>query len=702
MENFDTNNKWQKHEQFVEQLLNIQDDEGNPVKYMWVDKNPQSGFTTSLGKVCVRKGLKFLEIAPYNRIIDVTLGLKIMDGNPYGKIGTNKDMCDDKYENPFFKGIYHTKCHGCKKYCGYRKVANIDYPAYGITYSKLDNTIRFPTAMGFVRDKIINKLFNETNVILLDEFANLITWLPKGFFVDDLDNIIELINQRKDILKVSPEIVEYLNKFITGIKNVEIDKERYDIKYGVYENEPLKMFGTDDITTTTIGVEGEKVIKNWARQTLKTFKDDVSCESPLEVLTNALMTMLDREIFVYNKRCKIKDEKTGQETEEIKRYALSNVTHPFDILKPYLEEYTKRGGKVIATGMILPPFETLPWKKIEMPDFNKSEKNHLIVCDTKNMGFSKTRLKEKCVLNDWKREKPKIQEYLLRLKKRFVTDKIIVFCFNKDIHDELYRWKMEKLGEEPSLEDIAISDEFCLMTYYGSDLNSGTPFNQRIKVYIGGAQTPNDAFEDAQLLYGLSHEKMRDMDIANRLVNALGRGKDPEGQQPSISFVIGCKMLDSIKVLDDGQEKIKKGLINLMDETMYHEKKEIIQVASTGTMYCLDRIFGYWWFARQKDINNLQEIPWFLDALRIAVKKSKNKEVIITKYEKIYDHWKRKTGFNEGVVDIRKIMFNNKKLLPAYTKINNVGIQITNSKNELFEEECLFEKKNDNENVGDE
>ncbi len=285
MDNFDTtNNKWQKHEKFIEDLLNL------PDKYIWVDKNPQSGFTTSLGKVCVRKGLKFLEIAPYNRIIDDTIAVKVMGGKDYGKIGTNKEMCKNSFPNKFFKRqkIYHINCDSCSLIntdkCGFYKVSHNNYPAYGITYSKLDNILRFPSRMGNCHNDIIKALFEKTDVILMDEFANLITWLPKGFFIDDLNTVIDLINQRKDNLNVSPGIVEHLNKFIEDIKNVKIDKERYGIEYGVYKNEPLKMFGNDDITITAIGIEGERVIKDWAKQTFKTFKDEISCESPLDML----------------------------------------------------------------------------------------------------------------------------------------------------------------------------------------------------------------------------------------------------------------------------------------------------------------------------------------------------------------------------------------------------------------------------------
>jgi len=73
-------NKWKKHEDFIEELLNLL------YKFIWVDKLTQYGFTTSSGKVFLRKGLKFTHLAPTNRIISscktshLLLKQKVVDG----------------------------------------------------------------------------------------------------------------------------------------------------------------------------------------------------------------------------------------------------------------------------------------------------------------------------------------------------------------------------------------------------------------------------------------------------------------------------------------------------------------------------------------------------------------------------------------------------------------------------------------------
>lgn len=687
-------NIWKRHEDWVEQNI-INSDE----KYIWISKNPQSGFTTSLGKVCLKKGLKFLEIAPYNKIIDDTIADKVMDKKPYGKISSNKEMCKSYFQNPYFKdtngdkGIYHCNCKGCSVIhtdeCMYYKVSHTDYSVYGTTYAKLDNILRHHSRMGDCYDDIINTIFDKTNIILLDEFANLISWLPKGFWVNDLIGIVMEINKRiplmKDLDKNSNEIIEVLNKFVVNIGKTELNQERNGIKCGIYVNEPLKFFGSEDITITSIGVLGEKVIKNIVNTTFKAFKVEYD-EDTIRCVRDALLCMLENEIFVYEK-----EDSNGI----IKKYALSNMIHPFEILKPKLEEYK---GKVVATGMVLPPFETLPWKKISMPDFNESEKQHLILCDTKNMWFNRSWIREKCVkdgkctLNDWRREADIVKNFLLQLKNRFKTDGIIVFCFNKDIYEELDKWRNITLNEYPELKDVIMNKEFCL-TYYGSEYNSGTTFPQRIKIYIGAAQTPLDAFEDAKLLYNLPHDKMRDMDIANRLVNALGRGKDPEGKHPSISIIIGCRMNDTIK--ENG--KITKGLTNLMEGTNYYKKKEIITTITEGTIYCICPTIGYWWFDCQSDIKDIQTLPWFIDGIRIATIKYSNHKGFITLYTQIYDHWKQKADFNGGVIDVRNIMWLNYKLISEkFAKMENNGIKITGSKVKHFIEDLKLCRKHEN------
>lgn len=445
--------------------------------------------------------------------------------------------------------------------------------------------------------------------------------------------------------------------------------------------------GSEDINVTDIGILGQKVLKDIVTKTLKIFEVEAT-KDVTKVVRDALLCMLESEILVYEKRYKTKDTETGEQIEVMKKYALPNMTHPFDVLKPKLEEYTKRGGKVIATGMILPPFETLPWIKKIMPDFNESEKQHLILCDTKNMGFYRTKINEKCTLDDWRRAKPKIEDFLLHLKDAFITDKIIVFCFNKDIHEQLDTWQNEKIAEQPLLKDIILNRDFCL-TYYGSEFNSGIALDHRIKIYLGGAQTPSDAFEDAKLLFNMPHDKMRDMDIANRLVNALGRGKDPSGKQPSISIVIGCEMNDSVSERENGDGKTVKGLVNLMDGTTYHEKKEIIQVVTQGSIYCICNKIGYYWFVRQREIKDIHTLPWFIDAIRIATIRWKNRKGFITLYSQIYDHWKQKPGFDLTVNNIKNTIWLNYGLSPDFVEFTHSGIKVIGNKVKIFANDLL-------------
>ncbi len=132
------NNKWKPHEDFAEcEIINSE------YKYTWVDKPPQVGLSTSLGRVCLRKRLRLAHFAPTNRIIYDTLGKKIMDGMPFGRIGDNQYMCPKSHKNVFFGFNRSGGCPICSYFfdsseqgCGYRSIIDNEYPAYGLTYEK--------------------------------------------------------------------------------------------------------------------------------------------------------------------------------------------------------------------------------------------------------------------------------------------------------------------------------------------------------------------------------------------------------------------------------------------------------------------------------------------------------------------------------------------------------------------------------------
>jgi hypothetical protein len=629
------NNKWQPHEDFIEYLLNL------PEKFIWVDKLPQVGLTTSLGKVCLRKGLTFAHFAPTNRIIDDTLGKRIMEGKPFGRIGSNEYMCTKSYKNEFF-GFHHsggcTRClyfyDSTEQGCGYRSVIDNPYPAYGLTYSKFriltyvdpfaeaffegrlspeklakldeEEIYKLDHSMAYFRWSIKKILFEKSDIILLDEFARLIAFQPPGFFVSDLSNAVREINVRltykiknkvrqgkTEEAEYYKEVSDMLNEFSEGIREVSIDKSK---GYGVYKNEHI----LDLILAGEIGSTSLKALNELRKAAMKTLGLKEGDKDIIKIMQNVMISMTYPELWVINK--------VKKDTDDIEPYAFSNVIHPFyDVLKPYLENYK---GKIIATGMMLPAFETLPWKMVTMPDFNNTEAMHLVVCDTKKLWFRRKEYctEEECAkFENWSEHKEKTKDLILNMKKKFKNLNVIVFAFNRDVYKELNSWKKEIIEKEPLAEGILIEKSYCF-TYYRSELGSGVNLSSYpIKFYLGAADTPQDAYSESELLYGLPQDEMRHMEIADTFMNTLGRGKDPEGKLPSISFGIGARKEDVLDLIPKDKQ----------------EHYNIVSAYTEGTIYDACNIFADYWFIHKIRGNkfSLDDLPKIVDIFKAATEK---------------------------------------------------------------------------------
>jgi hypothetical protein len=643
------NNKWQPHENFIlNEVLNIE------AKYVWVNKLPQVGLTTSLGRVCLKKMLRLAHFAPTNRIIYDTLGKKIMEGMPYGRIGSNKVMCPKSYKNIFFGFHRSGGCIRCSYFfdsteqgCGYRQIIDNNYPAYGLTYEKfrvltyidpiaetffesrsatldeLESEVvgKLEHSMNYLRWAIKKKLFEETDVILLDEFARLIAFEPPGFFVDYLSKVVEEINTRlESVIKneiksgesedaaFHQDILHILHEFNDGIQKVIVDEKK---GYGIYQNENVL-----DLTLAgDVGLTSMEALAKLKQAAMKIWGLKEGDKDLLKIMQKLMISMTYPEIWVTNKKEK--------DTDDMKPYAFPNITHPFfDVLKPYLENYK---GKVIATGMMLPAFETLPWHKVTMPDFNNTESMHLIVCDTKKLWFRK---KEFCTeyecakFENWSKHQEKIKDLILNIKNKFKNLNVIVFAFNKDVYRELESWRKEIINKEPLAEGILIEKAYCF-TYFRSELGSGVNLSEYpIKFYLGAADTPQDAYSESELLYELPQEQMRHMEIADTFINALGRGKDPEGKLPSISFIIGARKEDVLKLIPEDKQEYYK----------------IVSAYTEGTIYDACNIFADYWFIQKiwgKDFS-LDDLPKIVDIFKTATEKP------FTTIRQIQSRWSNK------------------------------------------------------------
>lgn len=660
---------WEQHMKFIEDLLKL------PFKFIWVDKLPQTGFTTSLGKVCIINNLIFIEFSPTNRILIETVGGKIMDkqkeikagihpAHLFGLIGNNELMCPRSSKDETFD-MYLTSCRTCDLAgtdgCYYYLVAKASYPVYGITYFKFRIMDSKKAAMGFVADELMEKIHN-SDVILLDEFSRYIAYEPPSFFLKDALILKEYINNRRSLLPEQNQMLDDLNTFITGIEQTSKSLPHVDDEPDDEPNKEFRIYNNDEIVDDEGNLPQFMNVSKLGKNCLDIMdsheKDlgrlyDIMGKKFTPILRNILESMMYRQIYIINK----KDKNTGKTMP----YASPNISHPFySVMKPFLENYK---GKVIATGMILPPFETLPWHKVFFPDYHDTQERHLIVCDKKNAYYGGT-------APDWNKDREKIQNLILQIR-QLHREKILVFAFNIKIHDKLVKWRdgLVKYGKIEK-EDIEIS---LLLTYFRSDYSSGIEMDYRIKFLIGLPETPGEAYIMSELIYKLPQEKMRDMEISDITQNALGRGIDPTGRDICLTFIIGGT---------------KKRLLELIPKEK-HQYYNIVDVFTEGTVFRTSAFYMMYWIQQQKKVIyksqrggtnkgykgihdetiNIQEMPAFIDILRLIIDRHKN-GFLLTRAQDIYRIWHGR-HIKSTPTNVNQIMQKFDKLIPTF--IENVG-----------------------------
>lgn len=657
---------WALQMKWIEELLKL------PFKYIWVDKLPQTGFTTSLGKVCIINNLIFIEFSPTNRILIETVAGKIMNKKEdikkgihpatiFGFIGNNERMCPRSRKDDTFD-MYLTSCRTCNlcgtDSCCYNLVAKTDYPVYGITYPKFRIMVSEQAPMGFVADELMEKIKN-SDVILLDEFSRCIAYEPPSFFLKDALILKEYINNRRFKFQDEQQMIDHLNTFITGIertsKNLHPEENEPNKEFRIYQNDKIvdKKGNLPKLrNVSNLGKECKDIMESHEKDLSRIY--EIKDRKLSRILQSIMESMMYREIYIINKKDKI----TGVHMP----YASPNISHPFySVIQPFLEAY--KGKKVIATGMILPPFDSLPWHKEFFPDFHKTEEKHLIVCDKKNAWYGGS-------AQDWYRDRKKIQNLIMQIR-QFYKEKILVFAFNIKIHEELLNWRngLVRYGKIEK-KDIEIS---LLMTYFRSDYNSGIEMDYRIKFFIGLPETPEDAYIMSDHLYKLPQKKMRDMEISDTTQNALGRGKDPLGRDICMTFIIGGT---------------KQRLLELIP-TEKHQHYNIVQVFTEGTVFRTSAFYLMYWIQQKQKVTyklqrggvnngfkgihdesiNIQEMPAFIDILRLIIDRHR-KGFALTRANDIYRNWHGRK-IKSSPTEISQIMQKFDKLIPTF--IENVG-----------------------------
>ena len=115
---------------------------------------------------------------------------------------------------------------------------------------------------------------------------------------------------------------------------------------------------------------------------------------------------------------------------------------------------------------------------------------------------------------------------------------------------------------------------------------------------------------------------MRHLEMADTFMNALGRGKDPEGKLPSISFVIGARKEDVLDLIP----KDKQGYYN------------IVGAYTEGTIYDVCNIFADFWFIQKiwGTQFSLDDLPKIVDLFKAATEKP------FTTIRQIQSRWSHK------------------------------------------------------------
>ena len=214
--------------------------------------------------------------------------------------------------------------------------------------------------------------------------------------------------------------------------------------------------------------------------------------------------------------------------------------------------------KILITGAKMPDTKDFSnFVEVTMPDYNETEKQRLIVCDKANWNFEE----------NWSREKKKVKTVLEKLTQKLEGEPILVIAINKEIAADIANWELEGVD----------SEEYMYYTHYRSEDTAGVRLPYRIVVCVGMPWTPESSYRTHDIMYDEDEGTFRDIEMADTFKNAVGRGKDPEGNKRSIVFVLGGRM-----------EDVKK---------YFNEKVEVVETHKRGTLHKLAPAYAYYWLS---------------------------------------------------------------------------------------------------------
>jgi hypothetical protein len=525
-----------------------------------IEKNPQIGVTTSILKVALENGKRVCVFEPTNRILMQTI--KKVQNMIERQVNieilqSNDKLCPHAYQDQFFSW-YH--CGDCKELncpidtCGYKRVLRTKPDILAMTYHKFGVL----SYMGQAKE-IPDMIFRDFDIIVLDEFTRVLMTAPPKILVEDLIYLISIL------------------------------------KEGLSYKEGLALSDFFSLTETVLNSFGSQPIKVSIDVNINKYSRLFTFDLPekqKELLRNFIVGLGAGEFIP---------------TEDS---IIANTINPVIRFEQALEE-SEFNGKILITGMSLPHTHLLNGKKIELIDYNETQKQRLIVCDKSNWDFKK----------HWDRERGKVKSILKDLLEIAPPDKIMCFAINKEIAQDIMSWDLDIPAET-----------YPLTSWFRSEESSGISHSQKIIICIGLPWTPGDSYAGYDAIMkkvfnqDLGEDYLRDLEMSETAKNCImGRGIDPLGKERSIVFILGGR-----------KEEL---------QAMMPRKKEIIEVEKQATLPKLAPFYAGYWLGKKvlvedKDIllnfvqityEDYEEMPKLVEILRYMISMNFPERIAVSK-----------------------------------------------------------------------
>ncbi|NJD76188.1 MAG: hypothetical protein FIB08_03715 [Candidatus Methanoperedens sp.] len=462
-----------KHRELIKSWYENQD------RIIEIDKWAQTGVTYNLEQVGLNLNHRICIFEPTNKIINETIEPNIPAGKKFKKIDVNQNMCPESIRDELFDWFHKGKCSECQADCGYKEVMEGDWDILAITYHKFNTLWSLPF-------DITKHIFKNYDVLILDEFSKAILIAPPIIPLSDVRSLLNkfyLMDIKSGLPRYERMAWENLDEILKFFEKIPEGNDFQDNPYCEDFYSLTKKKGLISL---------KNLIPKYQQNLFKNF-------------IHALM-YLDFKISIQ----KINDKK--------QKCLIPNTLQPVMALKSFLD-YSNYNGKIFITGLALPHTTIFNGVRVEMPDYNETEKTRLIVLDRAKWNLTK----------DWNEQSPKIKRALEGLVDKFYPEyKILVIAMNTDIKREIERWNIKGIKVE----------EYAYITYYRSADTSGVRIEGDIVVCVGAPWTPQDSDAGYKAIYD-TKEDVRKMEISHEMQQALGRGKDPEGNKRSIVFMLG-------------------------------------------------------------------------------------------------------------------------------------------------------------------